>query len=119
MTADGHGDEIVQPQRDYRRAATGGAAEYLSAVGVPLEMLGPDLAARVVHVYLVACFRIDSMGLIALEVVAQPASKPQIVLFVRTAVCCRNDVFNFQRTEDQVLGAKTIPATISGWVPTR
>ncbi len=75
------------------------------AIGSPGEVAAPQLTAWIEKPTATPSNRIAGVSLNALKSVAEAASEPNIFFLIRSAKGFRENVFQFEQTEDVFLGA--------------
>src|SRR5438552_834371 len=111
------GDQVVQLQSKDRGSATRGPPVEPRAVITPGKMLGPPLATWVKEADPLAGLRIQPLRLRGLEIVAQAAPQPKVVLFIGPALGFGNDVVDFQPAQNESLRTQAIAAPIPSLSP--
>ena len=117
VTANDHGDQIVELQSHDCRATNGRLAEDSRAILTPAKMLRPSLATRIEQRHQAPRDWVATLGLSSLGVVAQPAREPQVFFLVSAPAGRRLKMVNFQLAQHQMLGTEAIAATLPGRLP--
>lgn len=112
-----HGNQVVELEGEDGGTATLRLAENVGAVMAPAEVIAPGLLPRMEKLYQLAGLRIEALGLIRLETVAQPAREPQICLVVGTSRRSGKDVLDLEHSHHKLLRTQTVSASISRLAP--
>src|SRR5437868_11180627 len=97
----------------HRGAANGCESDDAESIRAPAKVVKPVLCSRVEEGNLLIRLRIGGHCLLALVIVAQRATEPQVRFLCESAPGERDEMFKLQSSHDETLRAEAVAAAVA------